>query len=222
MPLLTPDIPYGSPAFALSEDQIATVLDLVCRGAHAARPDVIPGMLEVPMTNIVRKAMKRMKRALGITNLEIHGEHELDNMATAEPNILGRIDIILSFLHQFGQEDAYVAVECKRVRPGDAALNIRYVRQGVGRFVTGQYAYGHEWGFMLGYMLALPAQNVIDFIDSRIRSVYGKTAALQTKPAHPRSLAVLAGTLVQRGHHHIQLKHVFVDMLPADPYRNPP
>ena len=217
MPLLTPDGPCGNPAFALSEDQIATVLDLVCRGAHATRPDVIPGMLEVPMTNIARKAMKRVKRAFGLTNLEIHGEHELDNMATTDPNILGRIDIILSFLHQFGQEDAYVAVECKRVRPGDTTLNRRYVSQGVDRFVTGKYAAGHEWGFMLGYVLALPVQDVVAFIDSRIRQVYGKPAALQRQPAHPQSLAVLVGTLVQEGHHHIKLKHVFVDMLSAGP-----
>ena len=169
------------------------------------------------MTNIVRKAMKRVKRALGLTNLEIHGEHEIDNMATTDPNILGRIDIILSFLHQFGQEDAYVAVECKRVRPGDTTLNRRYVSKGVDRFVTGKYAADHEWGFMLGYVLALPVQDVVDFIDSRIRQVYGKPAALQRQPAHPQSLAVLVGTLVQEGHHHIKLKHVFVDMLSAGP-----
>ena len=217
MPLLTPDDPCGNPAFELSEDQIATVLDLVCLGAHTARPDVIPGMLEVPMTNIVRKAMKRVKTARGLTNLEIQGEHELDNMATTDPKILGCIDIMLSFLHQFGQEDAYVAVECKRVRPGDATLNGRYVSQGVDRFVTGKYAAGHEWGFMLGYVLALPVQDVIDFIDSRICQVYGQQAALQKEPAHPWSLAVLVGSLVQRKHHQIQLKHVFVDMLPAGP-----
>ncbi len=217
MPLLTPDAPYGNPAFALSDDQIATVLDIVCRGAHAARLDVTPGMLEVPTTSVVRKAMKRVKKALSLTNLQIQGEHELDNMATRDPSILGRIDIILQFLHQFGDEDAYVAVECKRVRPGDATLNGRYVIQGVDRFVTGKYAAGHEWGFMLGYVLALPVQDVIDFLDSRIRKVYGEPAALQPEPAHPQSLAILADTLIQSGDHHIRLKHVFVDMLPAAP-----
>ena len=222
MPFLRPDVPYGSPAFALSDDQIATILDLVCQGAYAARLDVTPGMLEVPTTSVVRKAMKRVKKALGLTNLQIHGEYELDNMATNDPRILGRIDIILQFIHQFGDENAYVAVECKRVRPGDAKLNGRYVSLGVDRFVTGKYAAGHEWGFMLGYMLALPVQNVIDFIDSRMRQVYGAPAALQPEPVHPQSLAILASTLVQSGHHHIRLKHVFVDMLPADPYRNPP
>lgn len=217
MPLLTPDVPYGSPAFALSDDQIATVLDLVCRGAQAARTDVSSGMLEVPITSVVRKAVRRTKKALGLTNLQIHGEHELDNMATNDPSILGRIDITMQFLHQFGDEDAYVAVECKRVRPGDTTLNGRYVSEGVDRFVTGQYAAGHEWGFMLGYILALPAQDVIDFIDSRIRKVYGEPAALQPEPSHPQSLAVLTGALVQSGDHHIRLKHVFVDMLPTAP-----
>ena len=217
MAFLTPDTPYGRPAFELSDDQIATVMDLVCRGARATRPHVAPGMLEVRITSIVRKAMKRVKRALGLTNLEIHGEHELDNMATNDANILGRIDIVLQFLHQFGDENAYVAVECKRLLPGDATLNGRYVSQGVDRFVTGKYAASHEWGFMLGYMLALPAEDVIHFIDRRIRKVYGESAALKSESRHRLSVAVLAGSLVQDGHHRIRLKHVFVDMLPARP-----
>lgn len=217
MLLFAPDVPYGSPAFALSDAQIATVLDLVCRGADAARADVTPGMFEVPITSVVRKAIRREKKAHGLTNIQIHGEHELDDMATKDPSILGRIDIIMQFLHQFGNEDAYVAVECKRVRPGDANLNRRYVSEGVDRFVTGKYASGHEWGFMLGYVLALPAEDVTDFIDARIRKVHGEAAGLQAEPAHPKSLAVLTGTLVQNGRNEIRLKHVFVDMLPAAP-----
>ena len=115
MSLLAPDVPYGSPAFALSDDQVATVLDLVCRGAYGARLDVSPGMLEVPVTIVVRKAIRRLKRTLGLTNLQLRGEHELENMATTDPSILGRIDITLQFLHQFGDEDAYVGIECKKL-----------------------------------------------------------------------------------------------------------
>lgn len=215
--MLKPDLPYGNPAFALSEDQVATVVDIVCRGAQSARSNVTPGMLEVPITSVVRKAMKRVKKELGLTNLQIQGEFELDDMAKNDPSILGRIDITLQFLHQFGEEDAYVAVECKRVRPGDTALNGRYVSQGVDRFATGQYAAGHEWGFMLGYVLALPAQDIIDYIDSRICKVYGKQAGLEPKPSHPLSIAVLTSTLLQGGNHRIRMKHIFVDMLPAGP-----
>ena len=215
MPFLTPGRPYGKPAFELSDDQIATVMDLVCRGAHAARTHVTPGMLEVPITRIVRKAMKRVKMALGVTNLQIVGEHEVDDMGTDDASVLGRIDIVLQFLHQFGDERAYVAVECKRLLPGDSTLNGRYVSRGVDRFATGQYGAGHRWGFMLGYMLAQPAEDVIRFIERRIREVYGEAAVLQREPRHPGSVAVFAGSLVQDGDHHIRLKHVFVDMAPA-------
>lgn len=213
--MLTPDIPYGSPAFALSDDQIATVLDLVCRGASDARADVTPGMLEVPTTMVVRKAMRRVKKTLGFTNLQIRGEHELEDMSTTDPSILGRIDITLQFLHQFGDEDAYVAVECKRVRAGDTTLNGSYLSKGVDRFVTGQYAAGHEWGFMLGHVLGVPVDDVVSFIDARLRKVYGDPAALAPDTPHPASLAVLESAVVQGDHHTIRLKHVFVDMLAA-------
>ena len=98
MPLLAPDFPSGIPAFALTDDQIATVIDLVCRGVDEARPHVTSGLLEVPTTMIVRKAMRRVKKALGLTNLQIRGELELEDMSTPDPTILGRIDITLQFL----------------------------------------------------------------------------------------------------------------------------
>lgn len=217
MSLLTPDVPYGLPAFALSEDQIATVVDLVCRGCDAARPDITPNMLEVPTTIVVRKGMRRVKKTLGLTNLQVRGEVELEDMATNDPALLGRIDITLQFLHQFGDEDAYVAVECKRVRAGDSTLNGSYVAKGVDRFVTSQYAAGHDWGFMLGYVLALPVSDVVDAIDARIRKAYGETAGLTPEATHALSLAMLEGALAQSSGHTIRLKHIFVDMLPAAP-----
>ena len=216
MPLLTPDVPFGLPAFALSGDQIATVLDLLCRGCDEAKQHLKPGMLEVPTTIVVRKAVRRVKKSLGLTNLQIRGEHELEDMAT-DPTILGRIDITLQFLHQFGDEDAYVAVECKRVQAGDPTLNGSYVTNGVDRFATGQYAAGHDWGFMLGYVLALPASAIVEAVDARIRKTYGESAGLTAEAAHTLALAVLEGALAQNGSHVIRVKHVFVDMSPAAP-----
>jgi hypothetical protein len=215
--LLTPDVPFGLPSFSLSGDQIATVVDLLCKGCDEAKPHLTAGMLEVPTTIVVRKAMRRVKKTLGLTNLQIRGEHELEDMASDDPSILGRIDITLQFLHQFGDEDAYVAVECKRVHAGDSTLNGSYVAKGVDRFVTGQYAAGHDWGFMLGYVLALPASAVVDAVDARIRKTYGESAGLTAEAAHSLALAVLEGALVQNGSHTIRLKHVFVDMVPAAP-----
>jgi len=215
MTLFAPDVPYGSPAFALTEDQVATVVDLVCRGVEEARPAITPGMLEVPATIVVRKSMRRVKKTLSLTNLQIRGEHELDNMATADPSILGRIDITLQFLHQFGDEDAYVAIECKRVGAGLSTLNRAYVGEGVHRFVTGKYAAGHEWGFMLGYVLVPPADDVAAAINKRIEQTYGSAAKLAPVAGHSLAAAVLYGVLTQGSGHTIRLKHVFVNLQEA-------
>lgn len=215
MSLLRPDAPFGEPAFALSSDQIATVIDLVCQGAREAQSEIKSGLLEVPISMIVRKAMRRVKKVLSLSNLEIRGEHELEDMATTDATILGRIDITLKFMHQFGDEDAYVSIECKRVGSGYSTLNANYVSRGVDRFVTGQYAAGHEWGFMLGYILALPVESVVKTIDDHLQKTYGETAKLTPEAAHALSLAILEGALFQKGDHTIRMKHIFVDMTSA-------
>ena len=99
---LSSDPPVGRPSFDLSEDQITTVVDLLCAGAANAREFVTPGMLEVPITIQVRKAMLRLKKDRSLTNLQIIGGFELLDMKTNDPDVLGRIDILLQFLHQFG------------------------------------------------------------------------------------------------------------------------
>jgi len=215
---LSPDMPVGQPPFELSEDQLATVVDLLCCGAAEARLLVTPGMLEVPITIHVKKAMRRLKKQLGLTNLEIAGEFELLDLSNDDPDVLGRIDIILRFLHQFGNEEAYLGVECKRVADGASTLNQRYVTQGVNRFVTGQYATGHSWGMMLGYVLKLPAAALVAGIDARIRATYGEGAKLDPIDAHADSLSMHTGALGQGSQGHIiRLTHIFVDMTSAAP-----
>lgn len=213
---LSPDLPVGRPSFDLSEDQLATVVDLLCRGVAAARPLLEPGMLEVPITIHVKKAMRRLKKELGLSNLEITGEFELLDLSNDEAEVIGRIDIILSFLHQFGDEEAYLGVECKRVGHGESGLNQRYVTQGVNRFVTGQYASGHHWGMMLGYVLRLPSADLVKGIDARIRATYGEAAKLADLEAHADALSAHSGDLAQGTTGHvIRLMHIFVDTTPA-------
>ena len=213
---LSPDLPIGRPSFDLSEDQIATVVDLLCSGVAAARPLLQPGMLEVPITIHVRKAMRRLKKELGLSNLEIMGEFELLDLGNGAPEVLGRIGIILRFLHQIGGEEAYLGVECKRVGYGASGLNQRYVTQGVNRFVTGQYATGHHWGMMLGYVLRLPTPALVRGIDARIRATYGEAAQLRDLEAHVEALSAHFGDLAQgTAGHVIRLMHIFVDTTPA-------
>jgi len=213
---LSPDLPVGQPSFDLSEDQLATVVDLLCRGVAAARPLLEPGMLEVPITIHVKKAMRRLKKELGLSNLEITGEFEVLDLSNDDAAVRGRIDIILRFLHQFGDEEAYLGVECKRVGHGEARLNQRYVTQGVDRFVKGQYATGHHWGMMLGYVLRLPSAALVEGIDARIRTTYGEAAKLDDLEAHADALSVQSGDLAQGTTGHvIRLMHILVDTTPA-------
>lgn len=216
---LTPDQPAGVPCFGLETDEIETVIDLICQGAREARQHMTPGLLEVPMTVIVRKAMRRMKRNLGLTNLEVAGEVEIDDMATAGAELLGRIDITLKFLRQFGNEEDYVGVECKRVGAGSAfrQLNSRYVTQGVERFINGQYATGHAWGFMLGYALALPTDAIVQAVNNRLQSAYGAAAALAAAASHNDALAICEGAMQRPNGSSIRLRHIIVDMVAAAP-----
>ncbi len=213
---LSPDLPVGRPSFDLSEDQLATVVDLLCQGVATARPLLEPGVLEVPITIHVKKAMRRLKKELGLSNLEITGEFELLDLSNDDPEVSGRIDIILRFLHQFGDEGAYLGVECKRVGHGESTLNQRYVTKGVDRFVTGQYATGHQGGMMLGYVLKLPSATVVESIDARIRATYGEVAKLVELDSHADALSMHAGALVQGPSGHvIRLMHIFVDATPV-------
>lgn len=146
------------------------------------------------------------------------GEFEFLDLNTDDPEVLGRIDIIFQFFHQFGDEDAYLGVECKRVSPGETSLNGRYVTQGVARFAIGRYAAGHHWGMMLGYVLKLPAADLITRIDRSIRERYGEAAKLEDVASHPHALSLHACRLPQGNSGHvIRLMHIFVDMTSAAP-----
>ena len=200
--------PRGTPAFRLSEDQVATIVDLLCRGARRARPCLEQGMLEPQITKLVRRAMRREKLDLSLTNLEIHREYVVDGSSETE----GRIDIVVRFLHQFGNEDAYVAVECKKVAANNSDLNRKYVTEGVGRFVSGKYAKDHERAFMLGYVLALPIGTILAYLDRRMQTVWGPTAAFVQEFNPSCALAVRGNKVLQCSVHEIRLTHVFVDM----------
>ena len=179
--LLSPDRPAGRPPFSLYDDEIATVVDLACRGAAEARQHVKPGMIEVPITRLVRKGIVRVKRGASLSNVQLRaGELELDDMASTDPTVLGRIDITLQFV--------------------------------LGRNID---AAAQDDGFMVGFVLALPAEATVAAISGRVRSTYGEEAQLLPASAHPASLAVLSGRVLQRGSHAIRVHHMLVDMTPA-------
>lgn len=211
---LVPDLPIGSPGLGLSGDEILTAIDLICTGCLEARASVKAGMLEVPINVVVRKAMRRIKVGLGLTNIQIGGEYELLDMESSGPELSGRIDITLQYAHQFGDEDNCLVVECKRVAPDDASLISKYVDEGVDRFVVGRYSPGRGLGFMLAYVLSLPVEKLTTRIDGKIRKRYGDDARLVEMTPHRYALSMQAGNVPQ-GTSKIELIHIFVDMFVA-------
>lgn len=209
------DLPHGTPRIVLSEDHLATAIQLVCCGAHDARQDLKPGMKEPEITRFVRKSTLRIKRNRRLTGLQIWGEVELDDLTTRKSQIQGRLDLMIQFLMQFGNEAEYLAVECKRVAAGNSTLNREYVKNGVRRFSTGQYSKGQSWAIMLGYVLVLPVNDIVEAIDEQLVKDYGCKARLQTAAGSAFALGVFDGKLKQDCQNEIRIKHVFVDMVPA-------
>ena len=198
----------GIPRFKLSRDHVATIVDLLCRGSRRTRANVILGISEPNITKCLRKNIRIEKHDLNLTNLEIHREVTVDSSSGEE----GRIDIVIRFREQFGEEDDYVAVECKKVRARDANLNIRFITEGMDRFAEGKYSEGHERGFMLGYVLRLPVEDILEYLNLRIKDRWGEEASLHEEAKSKFSLAVRENTIPQGLHHRIKLTHVFVDM----------
>lgn len=172
-------------------------------------------MKEREITRFVRKSTRRIKRNRRLTSLQILGEPELDDLTTRESRIQGRLDLMIQFSIQFGYEDEYLAVECKRVAAGNPALNRLYVKEGVQRFATGKYSKGQKWAIMLGYVLALPLNDVVKGIDEQLVRNYGSKARLQPAAGVAFALGVFDGNLKQGCKNDMLIKHVFVDMVPA-------
>lgn len=130
--------------------------------------------------------------------------------------LLGRIDITLKFLRQFGNKGDYVGVECKTVGAGSLFKQLSLCHPRVQRFINGHYATDHAWGFMLGYVLALSADAIVQAVDNRLQSNYGAAAALDAAPVHIDAIAIHEGEMQRQDGSSI-LRDIIVDMAPAAP-----
>ena len=65
--------------------------------------------------------------------------------------------------------DWYFAVEAKKVRGTGTSLAGTYVDDGVRRFVDGPYAVAHDYGVMLGYVIAPPVSNAVERVKSAMQ-----------------------------------------------------
>jgi hypothetical protein len=98
-----------------------------------------------------------------------------------------KIDFVLTI---GDDEDVYLACECKRLnvpyKKKTRALAHEYVRDGLTRFVTGQYANGLPLAMMIGYVM--DAQ--VTFAHERLKKALQRSKIISLKSAnHPTATA---------------------------------
>ncbi len=143
----------------IGRDRVATILRTIERGWQLARvgPGIQPGVPENELNECLRDGMRaavelrtggRGPRMQVLTSAQTRsGPH------VRTPD--GVPDIPLCFpaiLEAYHEHDPHTLIECKRIDGGDRRLCREYVREGIDRFVSGQYGARHLVGFMAGYL----------------------------------------------------------------------
>lgn len=149
------------------EELVPRVLDLITETwATFEKPG--PSDHEVPTTRRFNYALRQAKDLRKLPLLVERESTEDDPHTGAE---LGRID--LKFLPAVSaREEIYLAFECKRlnvtVNGRRVPLASEYVKEGMLRFVTGQYASFVLHGGMIGYVLDGRTDDAMRLVEQNI------------------------------------------------------
>ena len=205
----------------IGPDYVATILRTIRRGWTRARSQtgVRPGTQEARLTVRLRDGMQEALKPKGVARrgprmLVIMGTETLSHPGIGVPD--GRVDIAIFFpaiLEARHDHDPHAIVECKRIAGNDRRLHRRYVRRGIDRFASGQYAARHVVGFMAGYLESgdadLATQGINRYLTDRNRpdELLGSATALNAKWArssrHARRI----------GRNPIDLHHAFLKLI---------
>lgn len=157
----------------LALDVVAAILCTLVAGWHRACDfsEVNAQAGEVPMTERLRDGMREELKSnghpWGTTMIVLSGTESRSTKDVVIPD--GRTDVPLMILEVFfrtQEHEPHAIIECKRIVGSDTRLCREYVRNGVDRFRTGQYAKNHARGFMVGYTLAGTAVEAADGVNT--------------------------------------------------------
>jgi hypothetical protein len=141
----------AKPKFLVSKDLVATIVDLILSAwATAITKKKIKNDQDEPtIAGILGDFMKKEKNRRNLKE-QIRIEEEAGVRAHGSTKTSGWIDI--KIIYSF-DENEYFGIECKRVNSVGRKLALKYVEDGVMRFVDGRYALGHSLGLMLGFIV---------------------------------------------------------------------
>lgn len=112
------------------------------------------------------------------------------SLLTEDANQLVKLSSNIDFILTIGdQEDVYLACECKRLnvpyKTRTRGLAYEYVRDGLMRFVTGQYSHGLPLAMMLGYVM----NNQLIRAHARVKRAMGRSKTINLKSASDLAVA---------------------------------
>lgn len=144
---------FGNPYFAIKRGFVKQVLMLLADGAQQLRANgvVTPETREDSISNGLDRQMRELyKDSDGdIVSWSLRGVHTVPE----EPSITFSPDFSFRGDWRPRNQAWYLGVEAKRLRGAGDSLAGDYVRQGVMRFIDGQYSRGHDYAVMLGYVV---------------------------------------------------------------------
>jgi hypothetical protein len=109
----------------------------------------------------MREERKRNYPTLGIRFLR---ESQVDR-----PDGTGEIGLIDIFVvPNFGDEEYYFAMECKKITSRDKTKAKDYIAEGVLRFVSGKYSLGHSHAAVIGYVLRGKTESAAKLIEKTL------------------------------------------------------
>jgi len=163
---------FGDPQLWLDtfpESLIPEIIQLILR-VWSELPRTDRGEMEVSITKRFRSALIQDKNLRKEIPVRIERESVEDDINSGEE--LGRIDLRFTSAYQ-AREDVYFAFECKRLNVISngkfQSLAGKYVKEGMMRFVVGQYAQALNCGGMLAYVMDGNLPSARKAVDAAVR-----------------------------------------------------
>ena len=162
----------GAPRLPIGSAFVRSVLDLVATGAANlhAKHSVTPRMREDRISQRLNEEMETLHR--GSESDIVNWSMRPARSAAGRPDETFEVDFSFH-ANRFPRDQRwYLGVEAKKLDSATSRLANLYVREGVLRFVNGQYSLGHDHVIMLGYVVAAPMDGAV----TRVKTAMDRNA----------------------------------------------
>lgn len=205
---------------ALLERMLPDILRLIVDTWHVLPRPFIDNR-EDAITEILCRALRENR---AVRELPFYVQIQMVELSPAPGMELGRLDIAFlpTGLPGAPSEAVYLCLECKRLnvvrnglrRPGGA----EYVRHGMLRFVSGQYARAVRHGSMLGYVLDGDVSAAIENVETNVQSRECELGMDSPGTLHASSILTNLATARESLHRRVhgatpfRIHHLFMDI----------